>query len=587
MGRRELNGNQTSHQSGFGRLPPPELVRFLEEAPDGIAFFDERLRCLAVNAEFRRLIGAERGRGIEGTAWVDLFAELDRDAACEAAKTLQSSGRMRFEGDLLRSDGPVAPVEVTGIWRPTDFGWAQLHFRDVSERRRIDQLKDDFISVVNHELRTPLTSISGSLGLILGGVAGDVPERARSLAQVAHKNCQRLGRLINDMLDIQKIESGRVDFSFRPVELVGAVFGAVEAHRVYAKRFRVNIDVRSDVERAMVRADSDRIEQVVANLISNAAKYSPPGETVLVRLEETAPGFRVTVSDRGKGIPREFQSRVFAKFAQADTSTTRKKGGTGLGLAISKAIIEGMNGTIGFRTSDGEGTAFWFDLPSLVSTDEGMDAGGGPTVIVGDDSRSALPVDANMQTVGDGSEAFSVARTANVPVILVDVDEADPADVIASVRRLAELDEVSVKLCSVQESGLASLELAAWQDQPLDPGQLAAALRRIQARRGSGRLEALLVGSPDSVADVNAAILSALAECTVANGLTDALERILEVPELVLVLDSSELDYASLAAISNSALVTQASVVLVGPDTALAAVCDGIRAARARQTIED
>ncbi|MFT6399275.1 MAG: PAS domain S-box-containing protein, partial [Bradymonadia bacterium] len=568
-----MNGNHSSHHSGLGRLEPAELLRFLEDAPDGIAIFDASFHCIASNSEFQRLNGVERSRDLHGLSLANFFTELDRAAVETAVKQLRSSGRVRFEGDMLQASGPVIPVEVTGICRPYDAGWGQLHFRDVSERRRIDQLKDDFISVVNHELRTPLTSISGSLGLILGGVAGEVPEQARALAQVAHKNCQRLGRLIDDMLDVQKIESGRVDFSMGPVELVGTVFSAVEANRNYAARFQVEIDARAEVERAPVRADADRIEQVVANLLSNAAKYSPPGETVLVRVEETAAGYRVTVSDRGKGIPEQFQSRVFAKFAQADTSTTRKKGGTGLGLAISKAIIEGMNGTIGFRTSHGKGTSFWFDLPLMNAADTAVEIETGAIVLVGDGTKWSVPEGVRLQPVHDSSGASSFARTSNSSTILVDIDRADAGDVLASVRRAGDLDEVAVKFCVIDESReAAALELASWLPQPLDPGRLASALRGIQLRRGVGRLRVVLVGSPKSVADVNAAILSPLGECTVAHTPAEVASDLLDSPEMVLVLDSARLADEQLAAIAAAAVGTQASVVLVGTDAAVSAV---------------
>ncbi len=235
--------------------------------------------------------------------------------------------------------------------------------RDITERKKVDRLKNEFVSTVSHELRTPLTSIRGSLGLIAGGVAGEIPAQAKSLVDIAHNNCERLVRLINDILDIEKIESGKLVFDFHPVEIMQLMDEALEANQAYAEQFRVRYTFDGDLSGVKTLADKDRLMQVMANLLSNAAKFSPANDVVVVSVARHGREIRVSVTDHGTGIPEEFHHRIFQKFAQADASDTRQKGGTGLGLNISKAIIEKHGGEIGFKTQSGIGTTFYFDLP--------------------------------------------------------------------------------------------------------------------------------------------------------------------------------------------------------------------------------
>src|SRR6185369_6677324 len=225
--------------------------------------------------------------------------------------------------------------------------------RDIEEEKRIAQMKNDFVSVVSHELRTPLTSIRGSLGLIAGGVAGELPEKARALVEIASKSCERLVRLINDILDVEKIESGKMGFYFAPIELAPLLERALEDNRAYAEGYGVVLRITATAPGARVWGDPDRLLQVMTNLISNAVKFSPRGGTVEVTTARGSGDVRIAVTDHGRGIPPELRPRLFEKFAQADSSSTREKGGTGLGLSISRAIIERHHGRIGFTSEPG------------------------------------------------------------------------------------------------------------------------------------------------------------------------------------------------------------------------------------------
>lgn len=234
---------------------------------------------------------------------------------------------------------------------------------DITERKRTEEMKNEFISTVSHELRTPLTSIRGSLGLLAGGVAGELPERARNLLTIATSNCERLVRLINDILDIEKIESGNMRFELVPQRMLPLVEQALASIQGFAAQYQVRFALHAEAGDAQVAADADRIVQVIVNLLSNAAKFSPPGSTVDVTLSQDGARARVSVRDRGQGVGPEFRERIFQKFAQADASDTRAKGGTGLGLSISRAIVERHRGRIDFRNMPDGGSEFFFDLP--------------------------------------------------------------------------------------------------------------------------------------------------------------------------------------------------------------------------------
>jgi PAS domain S-box-containing protein len=235
---------------------------------------------------------------------------------------------------------------------------------DITERKKIDKMKSEFISTVSHELRTPLTSIRGSLGLIVGGALGEIPAKAKPLLDIANKNCERLVHLVNDILDIEKLEAEKMVLDIKSLNLSNLIEHAIEKNKGFAEQFKVNLVFHNNAPRVMLEVDQDRFIQVLTNLISNASKFSPLGERVEITSEYLDGWVRVSVADHGEGIPDEFHERIFQKFAQADSSDTRQKGGTGLGLSITKAIVERLGGLIGFNTEQGVGTTFYLKLPA-------------------------------------------------------------------------------------------------------------------------------------------------------------------------------------------------------------------------------
>jgi signal transduction histidine kinase len=224
-------------------------------------------------------------------------------------------------------------------------------------------MKSEFTAVVSHELRTPLTSIRGSLGLILGAMAGSLPQKVRDLLEIAQNNSDRLVLLINDILDIEKFSAGQMRFDIANVALADVVRQAVESNEGYARKHHVGIALDAVDPAFQVEVDPDRFVQVLTNLLSNAVKYSPAAGTVHVTAERKGDAVRVSVRDTGPGIPENFRARIFERFSQADASATREKGGTGLGLYIARRFIEQMQGRIGFDSEAGKGATFWVELP--------------------------------------------------------------------------------------------------------------------------------------------------------------------------------------------------------------------------------
>jgi signal transduction histidine kinase len=246
-------------------------------------------------------------------------------------------------------------IEARGVLRAV---------RYAIERKRLERLKDEFVSTVSHELRTPLTSISGSLGLLMGKAAGNLPRPMARLLSIAHTNCQRLVRLVNDILDIEKMEAGRLVFNFSRVEVRKLVAQAIEANRGFAEGYGVRIRLEATRAATEVRADPDRLAQVITNLLSNAIKFSPADTEVTVTVERESDKVRLTVRDQGAGIPADFRPLIFEKFAQADARDARQKGGTGLGLSIVKQIVDRLGGEVGFTDAIGGGSVFYVQLPS-------------------------------------------------------------------------------------------------------------------------------------------------------------------------------------------------------------------------------
>jgi PAS domain S-box-containing protein len=283
---------------------------------------------------------------------------------CAINMTL-ADGVTRFVNadQFYKKDGSTFAVEYTctSIVENSKSRGAVVLFRDVTERRAVERMKDEFVSIVSHELRTPLTSIKGSLGLIASGMLGDVPERGRRMLEIAIANSERLVRLINDILDIEKLDSGAVTMDRRPCNAADVMTQAVEAIRPLAIESGVTVAVSPTWAPLLV--DPDRIQQAITNLLSNAIKFSEWGGRVLLSAERRDGELVVEVGDQGRGIPPEHLDTIFDRFKQVDASDSREKGGTGLGLSICRSIVTLHGGHIWAASEVGKGSKFYFTLP--------------------------------------------------------------------------------------------------------------------------------------------------------------------------------------------------------------------------------
>ncbi|WP_312931210.1 hybrid sensor histidine kinase/response regulator [Stutzerimonas nitrititolerans] len=314
--------------------------------------------------------------------------DLPRTRAQLAQTMLSRLDQFTSELRFRHKDGRTVPVLVRGYiqrdaqGQPLRISGTSM---DLTEHKRIEQMKNDFVSTVSHELRTPLTSISGALGLINGGALGEVPPAMQQMLDIAHRNSQRLGHLINDLLDMEKIAAGKMSFDMHEHSLYQLLEEALASNQAFAAQLGVNCVLREAAD-VQVWVDTSRLQQVLGNFLSNAIKYTPEGGEVSLHCSvPDATHVRISVTDQGPGIAAEFRARVFEKFAQADASDSRQKGGTGLGLAITKEFIERMGGTVGFDTAEGQGTTFWCELPILETCASTPEPGRGHLLVVEDE----------------------------------------------------------------------------------------------------------------------------------------------------------------------------------------------------------
>lgn len=382
----------------------------LNAMPDWVLHVNREGVCLDCHTRNNHILGITREALVEQPLATALPAAFAETFLAHAAAVFATDRLHIFESQLLLDD-EVRDLEARIVRSGTDDVLGII--RDITSRKKVERVKNEFISIVNHELRTPLTSISGSLGLIAGGAAGAIPPKAKQMIDIAHRNTNRLVRLINDMLDVQKIEAGKLALQKRLVALRPLMMQALAANKGFADQHQVLLDLEAGEAMGWVEGDADRLVQVLTNLISNAVKFSNTDERVRLVLTETATQACVSIADTGCGIDPKFQPRIFEKFAQADSGHSTRLG-TGLGLSICKAIIEEHQGTITFDSVPKQGTTFYFYLPLAAQE-----------VHQGDGARVPLPLDAL---------AVPLPGTAqDKPVILHVEDDLDTAHIVASI----------------------------------------------------------------------------------------------------------------------------------------------------------
>ena len=396
------------------------------------------------------------------------------------------------ELSLRRSDGTVFPAELAlSEWVEQGGVQYTLVIRDLTERRRIDRMKDEFLATVSHELRTPLTSVLGALSLLASGAAGALPKAAMPLAEVAKRNGERLSRLIDDILDLTKLEGNQMVLQLKAMRLDVLVREAMTVNQTYAQR--AGVTLKDDIADGspLVRVDGERFLQVMANLLSNAVKHSASGDAVTVGLDWSDSHVRVRVSDRGPGVDPQFRARMFEKFSQADATDRRAQGGTGLGLYISRMLIERMGGHVGVDSAPGAGATFSVELPRA-------DASATPSEpwllhIDSDvDARRRL-VDwlsplCRIEGAADLQQAQGGFEQGRAPIIIADPQAQGAAEEFCgALKRLASGGPVLLYSDSVDESFVSRMGLQWLRKSQTDSDGVIAAVRSAIAKVTKGK----------------------------------------------------------------------------------------------------
>lgn len=448
-------------------------------------------------------------------------------ATCEVRAALRETfdplcGEEYEEISLDRGNGQlIVKVRVNPI---TDVGGDYIGrvvvIRDVTSEHEIAQMKNEFVSTVSHELRTPLTSIKGYVDLILDGDAGEVNEIQREFLGIVKENSDRLVQLINDMLDISRIESGRIHLKVEPQYLPDLIGGVADTFRAVLAQSGREAHLSLPDGLPPVAADSDRVRQVLINLLSNAIKYSPEGGDVTVAAAECGGMVRISVADEGLGISDEDQRLLFTKFYRVDSAITREIGGTGLGLSICKSIIELLGGEIGVDSALGEGSTFWFTLPvapeELVRLPEiaGPDEAGARVLVVDSDAEIATLIETYLVRRGfevhkayTAEQALETAIRVRPKVITLDVilEGGDGFDLLQRFKNHPATESIPVVVLSIvcDEGRSCRFGAANYLEKPIDQDRLI-------------HIVGDLVGSTDSplalVVDDDRAVVSMLSE---------------------------------------------------------------------------
>ncbi|MBZ9612974.1 response regulator [Rheinheimera maricola] len=343
---------------------------------------------IEANPAMEQLVGYTPEELKQLSYW-DLTPECYAEAEQQQLKALTETGRYGpYIKQYRHKNGDLIDIELNGVLfndaQDEKFIWSII--KDIREIKRLEKLKDDFVSTVSHELRTPLTSISGSLGLVLGGAGGALSPKAEKLLSIAHKNSQRLNLLINDLLDIEKLMAGKMRFDEAAVALPRLLHEALEQHQPFALQHNVSLTLQAAPD-VQLWIDTARIQQVLTNFLSNAVKFSPSGAAVILSAELQGQNVRISVQDQGPGIAAADQPQLFKRFSQLNHAENQAKGGTGLGLAISREIARHSGGDVGVKSAAGQGATFWLELP--LYQPEIQAAQGDAVLVLEDDADTA------------------------------------------------------------------------------------------------------------------------------------------------------------------------------------------------------
>jgi len=542
LGRQVADQLELRRQLRLTKDYEQRLRTLFETAVDAIITIDEAGVIDGVNSVVKRLLGYEPFELVGQHVAVlmpprhrerleQYLRHYPNDPGAKLIAATQEAVAVRKDGTEFSVEMSVSEMRLGGRRMFTGI------VRDITERKRIQQLKSEFVSTVSHELRTPLTSIRGALGLVAGGRVGEISTEAKEMINIALKNSGRLVRLINDILDVEKIQSGKLDFEIERLDLSGVIKDAIAANDGFAVEHDSRIVLTTEPEPVLVYADSDRLAQVFANLISNAVKFSPAGEAVDIRAQVMADRVRVDVRDRGPGISEKFEKRLFQRFAQADASDSRQNTGTGLGLSISKAIVERMSGTIGYEPAEGGGSRFYFELPIAKAVVRKAAVGASRVLVCEDEPDIALLLRKILDMEGyvvdvapDIATATKLLGEHDYAAVTLDLrlGEENGLDLLEAIRQRAGSIPVVVVSAIADEVSRelngGALSVVDWITKPIDETRLLASIQ--SATHAPGRTRLLHVEDDHDLSDMVSALLSDIGPLTNVRTLREARERL-------------------------------------------------------------
>ncbi len=405
---------------------------------------------------------------------------------------LSTNATIRNKDTFCRRDGSSVPVEYSG--RPIIDEWGQVTgavvtFTDISERLEVERMKDEFVSTVSHELRTPLTSIRGALGLLASGRMGSLPEKGQHLIQIASSNTDRLVRLINDILDIERMELGKVTLSRTRCEAATLLRNAVDVVRTIAERQHITITTEAVAELPLF-GDGDRLIQTLTNLLGNSLKFSPAGSTIRLAAGRKDDHAVFTVADEGRGIPADKLQSIFERFQQVDASDSREKGGSGLGLAICRSIVRQHGGSISVESEPGKGSTFTFTIPTGLNVVEPALRSEKRVVVCDADEATRHTLHDilvrrgyEVVEVACGADLLGVVRAHPPDAVLIDVampgmNGWEALSQLKSTPETATVPVVIVSVLSPEATGNPVIDLSGWIPKPLDEDAVAEVLKK-------------------------------------------------------------------------------------------------------------
>ncbi|MDY0087945.1 MAG: response regulator [Coriobacteriia bacterium] len=457
------------------------MQAILAATSDGMIVLDPTGRVELINQAAAQLLGSPAedllGEPVDVVALLGLDEEPENGVAIEVIRS-EPEHRVYIVrmNRIMGLDGEGAGHVISA--------------HDITAEREAAVMKNEFVSMVSHELRTPLTSIKGYVDLVAEGDAGEINEMQKEFLTIVQENSDRLVALINDILDISRIESGRVHLKVDPLEVPELIQGVIETFRTYAKSSDVQLMWVSEEPMPRAAGDRDRIGQVLMNLVSNAIKYSPGGGSVTVRARQDGEQVVVSVHDTGIGIALEDQEQLFSKFYRVDSSLTRDIGGTGLGLSICKSVVELLGGDVGCESEPGEGSTFWFTLPiascELVRKPElegPLDSAGGLVLVIDRDPNTCDLIGTYLRKRGydveyahDAADAHEKALRLRPRAITLDVmlEEEDGFELLHQLKEDPDTRDIPVVVLSVVCDEGRSLRLGAadYLEKPIDHERL-------------------------------------------------------------------------------------------------------------------